>query len=90
MPSRLPRENEVGAPPRVLRTATLSDTADLPAPGVTRCIDFNAAGTVSLIAVDDENPVDYTVVVGQRLWVRARRIRVTGTSLTAGQIICGY
>ena len=90
MPSRLAGENAVDAPPRVLRQATLDDANDLPAPGVTRCLYFSAAGTVSLIAVDDSAPVALTVVAGGFLWVRAKRIRATGTSLTAAQIICGY
>lgn len=90
MPRRMAGENDVHAPMRVLRTAALHDVNDLPAPGVTRFVYFAAAGTVSLIAVDDSTPVQLTVTAGLLLPIRVKRILATGTSVAAASIICGY
>lgn len=90
MPRRMAGENDVHAPIRVLRTATLHDTNDLPAPGVSRFLYFSAAGTVSLMGVDDTAAVQLTVTAGLLLPIRAKRIMATGTSVSAANIICGY
>lgn len=66
---------------RRVAAITPSDGADLDR--FPKAIYIGGAGNVSLIAIDDTDPVTFTgLAAGSVLLVRARRVRATGTTAT--------
>lgn len=67
-----------------LRSVTPHATNDLPAPGVCRALWIGGAGDISIIAEDDTAAVIIAgVQAGVLLPIRAKAVRVTGTTATS-------
>ncbi len=67
-------------PARKLRVVTPHDTNELEY--ATNGILAKVAGDLSIVAVDDTDPVTVPIAAGQVLPIRAKIIRATGTSAT--------
>ncbi len=63
-----------------LRAVTPNDNVDLDF--VSNGLLIGGSGTISVIARDDADPVSLVVVAGQILPIRARRVRLSGTTAT--------
>ena len=66
---------------RALRAVTPSDSDNLP-DGPCRSLTATGAGTISVIAVDDDSAQTIYVAQGDRWPIRAKRVRATGTTAT--------
>lgn len=67
-------------PAVMMRIVTPHDTNELDY--VTNGLLIGGAGTLSVVARDDTDPVTITVVAGQTVPVRAKLVRATGTTAT--------
>lgn len=81
-----------GEPALAARVVTLSDTVDLPRVNGTfpRAIYVGATGNIRVLLEDDTNPVDLLNVPVGVLPIGIRRIYVTGTTVTAANLIALY
>ena len=73
------------APSRKTKYATKSDGTD--ETELSRSIRFNAAGTVSILALDSSSPVAATVFAGETWDIAVLRVNSTGTSLANSDMI---
>ncbi|MCO5092613.1 hypothetical protein [Bosea sp. (in: a-proteobacteria)] len=67
-------------PAVMLRAVTPHDSDELEY--VTNGIVAGVAGTIAVVALEDASPVALTVIPGQLLPIRARKIMATGTTAT--------
>jgi hypothetical protein len=77
------------APLTNLAVVTPDDTNDLPF--TTRAIFLQAAGNVSVIMAKDSVPITISgLAVGVWHPLRVKRVRVTGTTVSAGNLLAGW